>query len=311
MPFKLTILGCNSAIPSNQRKPSSQLLNVAEKFYLIDCGEGTQLQLRKYKFKIQNIHHIFISHLHGDHYFGLIGLISTMHLLGREKELNIYGPPDLKDIIYVQLEASKTELNYPLFFHSFDFNESELILDNQYLTVQTIPLNHSIPCCGFLFREKQQHRRMRKEKIEHYSIPLKEVPQIKEGSDFITNDGEIIPHLELTRPNFKARSYAYCSDTAYHEPIIDVIKNVDLLYHESTFLDEFKDRARYTKHSTAKQAATIAKKSNVKSLVLGHYSQRYFDLTPLLNEARSIFPNSELGVEGNVYEVNRDYDSNS
>ena len=198
-----------------------------------------------------------------------------------------------------------------MFFHSFDFNESELILDNQYLTVQTIPLNHSIPCCGFLFREKQQHRRMRKEKIEHYSIPLKEVPQIKEGSDFITNDGEIIPHLELTRPNFKARSYAYCSDTAYHEPIIDVIKNVDLLYHESTFLDEFKDRARNTKHSTAKQAATIAKKSNVKSLVLGHYSQRYFDLTPLLNEARSIFPNSELGVEGNVYEVNRDYDSNS
>jgi ribonuclease Z len=311
MPFDLTILGCNSAVPTNQRKPTAQLLNVAGRFFLIDCGEGTQLQLRKYKIRMQNIHHVFISHLHGDHYFGLIGFISTMHLLGREKELHVYGPAELKEIIYIQLEASKTTLCFPLFFHEFGFESSELLLENNEVTVHTIPLKHSLPCCGFLFKEKSKPRRMRKEKIEEYGIPLEAVPDIKEGGGYLSKDGELIPHLELTRSAQNPRSFAFCSDTMYDESIIPHIQGVDILYHEATFLDELKDRARQTMHSTAKEAATIAKKANVKRLIIGHYSQRYFDLTPLLDEAMSVFPNTLLATEGETHEIKRTYDSDS
>lgn len=311
MPFDLTILGCNSAVPTSQRKPTAQLLNVAGRFFLIDCGEGTQLQLRKYKIRMQNIHHVFISHLHGDHYFGLIGFISTMHLLGREKELHVYGPAELKEIIYIQLEASKTTLCFPLFFHEFGFESSELLLENNDVTVHTIPLKHSLPCCGFLFKEKSKPRRMRKEKIEEYGIPLEAVPDIKEGGGYLSKDGELIPHLELTRSAQKPRSFAFCSDTMYDESIIPHIQGVDILYHEATFLDELKDRARQTMHSTAKEAATIAKKANVKRLIIGHYSQRYFDLTPLLDEAMSVFPNTLLATEGETHEIKRTYDSDS
>lgn len=311
MPFDLTILGCNSAVPTNQRKPTAQLLNVAGRFFLIDCGEGTQLQLRKYKIRMQNIHHVFISHLHGDHYFGLIGFISTMHLLGREKELHVYGPAELKEIIYIQLEASKTTLCFPLFFHEFGFESSELLLENNDVTVHTIPLKHSLPCCGFLFKEKSKPRRMRKEKIEEYGIPLEAVPDIKEGGGYLSKDGELIPHLELTRSAQKPRSFAFCSDTMYDESIIPHIQGVDILYHEATFLDELKDRARQTMHSTAKEAATIAKKANVKRLIIGHYSQRYFDLTPLIDEAMSVFPNTLLATEGETHEIKRTYDSDS
>lgn len=311
MPFDLTILGCNSAVPTSQRKPTAQLLNVAGRFFLIDCGEGTQLQLRKYKIRMQNIHHVFISHLHGDHYFGLIGFISTMHLLGREKELHVYGPAELKEIIYIQLEASKTTLCFPLFFHEFGFESSELLLENNDVTVHTIPLKHSLPCCGFLFKEKSKPRRMRKEKIEEYGIPLEAVPDIKEGGGYLSKDGELIPHLELTRSAQNPRSFAFCSDTMYDESIIPHIQGVDILYHEATFLDELKDRARQTMHSTAKEAATIAKKANVKRLIIGHYSQRYFDLTPLLDEAMSVFPNTLLATEGETHEIKRTYDSDS
>lgn len=311
MPFDLTILGCNSAVPTSQRKPTAQLLNVAGRFFLIDCGEGTQLQLRKYKIRMQNIHHVFISHLHGDHYFGLIGFISTMHLLGREKELHVYGPAELKEIIYIQLEASKTTLCFPLFFHEFGFESSELLLENNEVTVHTIPLKHSLPCCGFLFKEKSKPRRMRKEKIEEYGIPLEAVPDIKEGGGYLSKDGELIPHLELTRSAQNPRSFAFCSDTMYDESIIPHIQGVDILYHEATFLDELKDRARQTMHSTAKEAATIAKKANVKRLIIGHYSQRYFDLTPLIDEAMSVFPNTLLATEGETHEIKRTYDSDS
>lgn len=311
MPFQLTILGCNSAIPTTKRKPTAQLLNVAERLFLIDCGEGTQLQLRQYKIKMQRISHVFISHLHGDHYFGLIGLISTMHLLGREKELHIHGHPKLKEIINMQLDASNTILRYPIFFHPFRFDIPSVILEDDKLTIETIPLNHSIPCCGFLFKEKQQDRRMKKEMIERYDIPLKEVPIIKGGADFVTEEGEVISHWELTSPAVKARSYAYCSDTAFHEPIISQIKGVDLLYHEATFLHELQERAEQTKHSTAFQAAIIAKKSEVGQLIIGHYSQRYNDLTPLLSEAKSTFENTVLGEEGKMYEVKRSYEVDS
>jgi ribonuclease Z len=309
MSFKLTILGCNSAIPTSERKPTAQLLNVSERFFLIDCGEGTQLQLRKYKFKMQAIQHVFISHLHGDHYFGLIGLISTMHLLGREKELHIYGPHELKDIIYIQLSASKTELRYPLFFHSFGFDSPQVLLENSSIIVKTIPLDHSLPCCGFLFKEVQQPRRMRREKLDEYNIPNYLVPKIKNGGDFVLEDGTVIPHLELTRSAQKARSFAFCSDTAFHEPIIEQIKNVDLLYHEATFLNDLKERAIQTKHSTTIEAATIALKANVGKLIIGHYSQRYFDLEPLLKEAKSVFENSNLAIEGETHELLRTYDT--
>ena len=308
MPFKVTILGCNSAIPTTKRKPTAQLLNVAERFFLIDCGEGTQLQLRKYKIKVQRITHVFISHLHGDYYFGLIGLISTMHLLGREKELHIHGHPKLKEIINVQLEASNTVLRYPLFFHPFSFEQSEIILEDDQLTVETIPLNHSVPCCGFLFKEKQLNRRMKREKIRKHKIPLATIPEIKAGADHTLSNGEVISHWELTNPAVKARSFAFCSDTAYHEAIIPQIKGVDLLYHEATFLEDLKERAEQTKHSTAKEAATIAHKAGVIKLIIGHYSQRYSDLQPLLDEAQSVFEDTELGVEGEIYEIERTYD---
>ncbi len=309
MSFQLTILGCNSAIPTNHRKPTAQLLNVAERFFLIDCGEGTQLQLRKYKIRMQSIQHIFISHLHGDHYFGLIGFISTMHLLGREKELNIYAPAELKEIIYIQLTASKTELRFPLFFHEFGFDEPELLMESNYLTVHTIPLSHSLPCCGFLFQEKTKPRRMRKEKIEEYDIPLTAIPAIKAGGDFLLANGTIVPHIELTRGAQLSRSFAFCSDTSYNETIIPQIIGVDMLYHEATFLDELKERARQTMHSTAKEAATIASKAKVGKLIIGHYSQRYFDLSPLLDEAKAIFPNTYLAIEGEKFELKREYDS--
>jgi len=311
MSFELTILGCNSAIPTNHRKPTAQLLNVAERFFLIDCGEGTQLQLRKYKIRMQSIQHIFISHLHGDHYFGLIGFISTMHLLGREKELNIYAPAELKEIIYIQLAASKTELRFPLFFHEFGFDEPELLMESNDLTVHTIPLSHSLPCCGFLFREKTKPRRMRKEKIEEYNITLEAVPAIKAGGDYLLADGTLVPHMELTRGAQLPRSFAFCSDTSYHEAIIPQIKGVDMLYHEATFLDELKERARQTMHSTAKEAATIASKAQVGKLIIGHYSQRYFDLSPLLDEAQAVFPDTYLAIEGEKFELKREYDSDS
>ena len=311
MSFELTILGCNSAIPTNDRKPTAQLLNVAERFFLIDCGEGTQLQLRKYKIRMQSIQHIFISHLHGDHYFGLIGFISTMHLLGRVKELNIYAPAELKEIIYIQLLASKTELRFPLFFHEFGFDEPELLIESNDLIVQTIPLSHSLPCCGFLFKEKNKPRRMRKDKIEQYKIPIEEVPNIKAGGDYLLPDGKLINHIELTRPAQLSRSFAFCSDTSYNEEIIPQINGVDILYHEATFLDELKERARQTMHSTAKEAATIAKKARVGKLIIGHYSQRYYDLDPLLNEAQEIFPETFLAIEGKIFDVKREYGSDS
>lgn len=301
-PFKLTILGCSSAVPTVKRKPTAQLLNVAERFFLIDCGEGTQVRLRESKLKIQRIEHIFISHLHGDHYFGLIGLLSTMHLLGREKEVHVYAHPDLKEIIELQLKASQTNLKFPLFFHFLRYDKSVVLYEDESLTVESIILNHSIPCCGFVFREKQKSRRMVKAKIEEYQIPASSIEAIKEGGDYSLPNGELISHWELTRPAPKPRSYAFCSDTTYDESIIPQIKKVNLLYHEATFLDELSDRAKETYHSTAKEAATIAAKAEVRQLIIGHYSQRYKNAIPLLEEAKSIFSRTLLGEEGAVYE---------
>ena len=311
MPFRVTILGSNSAIPTTKRKPTAQLLNVAERFLLIDCGEGTQMQLRKYKIKMQRISHVFISHLHGDHYFGLIGLISTMHLLGRKKELHVYADPQLKEIIMIQLEASKTELAYPLFFHPLDYKAPKLLFEDEKIQVKSFPLKHSIDCCGFLVEERQLERRMISEAIMEHNIPVNCIQGIKAGGDFTKSDGTIISHWELTKSAHRARSYAFCSDTAYSEAIVPIVQGVDLLYHEATFKNDLQDRADYTFHSTTGQAAEIAKLAEVRRLVVGHYSQRYNDLSCLLNEVQEVFPNAELAEEGKIFEILRTYDTNS
>jgi len=302
-PFEVTILGCSSATPTSSRNPTAQILNHCERYFLIDCGEATQIQLRKFKFKMQRIDHIFISHLHGDHYLGLPGLLSTMHLLGREKELHIYSPPGLQEIINVGHYHSKTFLKYKTVFHVLEEGSRGIIFEDEKLTVETIPMNHRIPCCGFLFREKKYLRNIIKEKIEEYSIPVQEIPHIKEGKDLITSSGKTISNTELTTDPPEPRSYAYCSDTIYNESYIDQIMNVDLIYHESTFTSEMIDRAKETYHCTAKEAGMIAQKSNVKKMIIGHFSARYRDLSPLLSEAKECFSNTVLAEEGETYAV--------
>lgn len=296
--FELTILGCSSATPTSTRNPTAQLLNIAERFFLIDCGEATQIQLRKFKLKFQRINHIFISHLHGDHYLGLIGLLSSMHLLGRTVDLHLYCPPELEEIIEVQFKHSQTYLRFKIVYHHHKFIANDLIFEDNKVEVRTILLNHRIPCCGFLFTEKPLLANISKETIQKYDIPVEQILAIKGGADFITNEGELIPNSNLVSNKLKPRSYAYCSDTSYDERIIEVIKGVDLLYHEATFLNEMLPRAKETFHSTALQAATIAQKAEVHQLMIGHYSARYRDLQPLLEEAQTVFSNTILSVEG-------------
>ena len=296
--FELTFLGCSSATPTSIRNPTAQLLNIAERFFLIDCGEATQIQLRKYKLKFQRINNIFISHLHGDHYFGLIGLLSSMHLLGRTLDLNIYCPPELEEIINLQFKHSQTYLKYKIIYHNHKFIANDLIFEDSKVEVRTILLNHRIPCCGFLFIEKPLLANIAAETIKKYQISIEQIVKIKSGADFITQTGEIIPNNKLVTTQYKPRSYAYCSDTCYDERIIEFIKGVDLLYHEATFMNDMLSRAKETYHSTALQAATIAEKAAVNKLIIGHYSARYKDLQPLLDEAQTVFKNTVLSVEG-------------
>lgn len=303
-PFELTILGCSSATPTSKRNPTSQLLNVADRFFLIDCGEATQIQLRKYKIKFQRINHIFISHLHGDHYFGLVGLLSSMHLLGRKNEIHIYAPIELKEIIDIQHKHSFTKLNYEIVFHALQYDKSKIIFEDDKLFVETILLNHRINCCGFLFKEKPHPKNIIREKIKQYNIPIAEIPKIKAGDDYFNTDGKRIANAELATEAFPIRSYAYCSDTCYDESIIKKIKNVDLLYHEATFMHNMELRAKETFHSTTIQAGTIAKKANVKQLIIGHFSARYKDAEPMLKETQTAFANTLLAVEGEKYILN-------
>ncbi len=301
--FEVTVLGCSSATPTATRHPTAQMLNMHERFFLLDCGEATQIQLRRYKFKIQRIDHIFISHLHGDHYLGLPGLLGTMHLLGRDKELHVYSPPGLKEIIDTNHYHSKTFLRYELKFHIIQENFSGKIFEDEKLSVETIPMNHRISCYGFLFREKEHARNIIKEKIEEYKIPVQEIAKIKNGKDFISPEGKIISNSELTLPPPSVRSYAYCSDTLYSENYIEQIKNVNLLYHEATFANDMAERATETHHCTAKQAAAISQKKNVNQLLIGHYSARYKELDILLKEAKEIFENTVLSEEGKTYRI--------
>lgn len=299
MSLRLTILGCHSATPRSLAYTSSQFLELNNDCFLIDCGEGTQRQLRKYKIKFSKIKYVCISHLHGDHFFGLIGLISTFNLLNRDKELHIYGPKGIKEIILLQLQLSKSWVDYPLHFHELSASESELILDNDKVEVYTIPLNHRIYTNGFLFREKKQERKLNMSRIDHYpEIEICDYQNLKNGKDFKREDGSFIQNKELTLDPPKPISYAYCSDTAYDESIVPLIHQTDLLYHESTFLQEHHELAKKTKHSTALQAGSIAAKAEVKKLLLGHYSSRYKDLEFFLKEANQVFTNTELAEAG-------------
>ena len=305
MSFKLTILGCNSAVPTLERHPTAQLLNANERFFLIDCGEGTQVRLKEYQLNFQRINHVFISHLHGDHYFGLIGLICSMHLLGRNKDLHIYAHHELKVIIDLQLSASNTELNYPLFFHPISEANEQVLYEDEKISISNIILNHTIKCSGFIFKEKKSKRRIVKDRIEQYNIPFNKYNGIKEGADWISDSGEIIKNKEMTIENTPIHSYAFCTDTIYNEGLIGKIKGIDLLYHEATFKKELAGRAKETGHSTTYEAATIAKKSAVKNLLIGHFSQRYKNLDELLIEAKGIFKNTCLAESGLELDFNK------
>ena len=301
MGFSLTILGANSAIPTASRYPTAQLLDVYQSFYLIDCGEGTQMQLRRNKIKLQRIGCIFISHLHGDHYFGLVGLLNTMQLLGRQKPLKLYGPPALMDIIQIQLDQADTKFGYELDFVPLKYGKSYLIHEDQFVKVYTIPLNHRIQCNGFLFEETPKNRKITKETIRRLEIPLSQIAGIKRGDDFVAEDGTVYKNREITEKPKRSCKYAFCSDTKYDESIIPLIRDVDILYHEATFLEDMKERAAKTYHSTAKQAATIAKKAEVFELLIGHFSARYNTIDAHLDEAREVFSNTKLAVEGKVF----------
>ncbi len=298
MSFKLTILGCSSAVPDLNKHPSSQLLNSNQNLFLIDCGEGTQLRLKEKNINYQKISHVFISHLHGDHFFGLIGLINSMHLLGRKKELHIYSHSELKDIINLQLNVANTVLSYPLFFHEISKDSEEIIFENDEITIENILLDHRIYCSGFIFREKKFKRKIHKDAIIKYNIPDFYLNKIRSGDDFKSSKGELIKNKQMTKKAKLANSYAYCSDTRFNKSIIKKIKGIDLLYHEATFHEKHKDLAKSTGHSTAFQAANIARESEVKALLIGHFSKRYKDVNILKNEAQRVFNNVILAKSG-------------
>lgn len=303
MKFELTILGSSSATPIYNRNPSAQLLNINEKHYLIDCGEGTQQQLMRYGFRFQKIDHIFISHLHGDHYLGLIGLLSSMHLNGRTKALKLFGPPELKEILDLNFKHSLTTLRYPLEFNATQALSSEIIFQNSDVRVETLILNHRIACTGFKFTLKQRLPRIRPDKVEELQIPTEYRELIKKGFPFTDQSGKVHPSSELTTPPDEPRSYAYCSDTLCDWTYLEQLKGLNLLYHEATFMQDMLERAKETFHTTTLEAGEIAQKAGVKQLVIGHFSARYKELQPLLDEARSLFPDTELAIEGKTFPI--------
>jgi ribonuclease Z len=303
MNFSLRILGVNSATPAHGRYPSSQVLHVQNHFFLIDCGEGTQMRLRDFHVPFFRINQIFISHLHGDHVFGLPGLILSYALMGRRVALEIFSPPGLETMILAQLKPTGADLPFPLQFYEIDTRKSHLIFENEAVSVTGIPLNHRIPTTGFLFQERQRPLNIIPEKIEVLNLDIEQIKAIKSGEDIKLPGGTVVPNSELTITAQPLRSFAYISDTIYDDDIVPLISGVNTLYHETTFLDELSEYATLTKHSTARQAGRIARLAGVKKLITGHYSTRYKDLTPLLDEARSEFPETELGIEGNIYEV--------
>lgn len=309
MTFSVTILGSNSAIPVHGRHPSAQVINIHDQLFLVDCGEGTQMRMNEFKIRRSRIHQVFISHLHGDHYFGLIGLINSYHLLKRHEPLHIYAPAGMKEIIDVQLKLSGTVLVYELFFHLIDASSSRLIFENDIAEVFTIPMNHRIECCGFLFHEKKGLRKLIPEKVQQHAIPQAYYHTLKEGNDYITQDGnppQRIKNEVLTLPPHPSRAYACCSDTLFNDKIIPIVQGADLLYHEATFMNDSASRAAITFHSTTLQAAEIAKKADVKKLLIGHFSAKYEILQPVLEEAQQIFKETMLAEEGKTFSIEQE-----
>lgn len=300
--MKLTILGCYAATPRTFTNPTSQILEIKNRIFLIDCAEGTQVQLRKNKIRFSKINHIFISHLHGDHFFGLIGVVSTFTLLNRTSDLHIYGPKGIQEIIKLQLRLSNSWTNYGLFFHELESNDSEIIYEDDKVLVKTIPLKHRVYTNGFLFQEKIGDRKLNLDAVQNYEIESCYYQKIKNGKDMILESGQVIENDKLTFDPIPAKNYAFCSDTAYSETIIPIIKNIDVLYHESTFLQSEEHLAKKTLHCTAKEAATIALKSNAKQLILGHYSTRYKNIELFKEEAETIFPAVLLADDGKSFD---------
>ncbi len=303
MKATLTILGCGSALPTRKNFPSAQLLELRDKQYLIDCGEGTQIRMRQMGVKTTRLGHVFISHLHGDHCFGLMGLISSFGMLKRTAELHIHAQPDLEKILKPQLNYFCQDLSFEVIFHSINPRKNELIFEDRSVKVYTIPLKHRVPCCGFLFEEKTRDRHIIREMIDFYNIPTWRIPKIKQGENFETESGEIIQNTQLTIQPEIPKRFAYCSDTGYSEKIIPLIEGVDCLYHEATFMEEEQIRSHQTEHCTAREAAEIAKKAKVKKIIIGHFSARYSNQNELLNEARAVFENTILGEDLTVYEI--------
>lgn len=301
--FQITILGCGSAIPTTLHNPPSQLVELGNKLYMIDCGEGTQLQMRKFKARISKLHSVFISHLHGDHIFGLPGLLTTLSLHGRKHDLNIYAHKEIDFLISPLLSFMGHHMTFKVNVIPLNAHSPELLVENESTKITSFPLKHRIETNGFIFEEKESPRHIIREMINFYDIPVKQIHDIKLGADFVTSRGTVIKNNILTYPGSPAKRYAYCSDTAYAPEIIPNIKNVDLLYHEATFAETELERAKVTYHSTARQAAEIARDAEVKKLVIGHYSSRYNELGVLLKEASEVFPNTELANEGKIFEL--------
>jgi ribonuclease Z len=305
MSFTLTVLGSSSAIPTSTRFTTAQVLNVHERFFLIDCGEGTQIQLKRYSINMLRINHIFISHLHGDHIFGLFGLFSSYNLMGRKADLHVYAHQHLEVTLDHYRKHFGVEMSYKLVFHPFTAVKSLEIYNDKNITVVTLPLRHSVPVVGFIFREKQKPLNIRKEAIEKYSPGISEIKKVKEGLDYTTVDGKTIANSDLTLPPLKPRSYAFCTDTVCFSKLIDSLKDIDLLYFEATFAGKDKKLAKMTGHSTASQAATLAKQANVGKLLIGHFSTRYKSISPLVMEARSIFAETIAVEDGEKYSVDQ------
>lgn len=303
MKFSVTILGSSSALPTTNRFQTAHVVNIRERFFLIDCGEGAQMQMMRNNIKLSKINHIFITHLHGDHVFGLYGLLSTFNLENRRHELHIYGFGMLEQILNDFLKYFGNEFKYKIIFHAVNVRQNQIIYEDKCMTVETIPLKHRVPCCGYLFKEKTPKLNIHKEKIEQYKLKLVEIVKIKNGCDLLLNDGTLIANSELTYLPYKPRSYAFCSDTGYSKKVVEIIANVDLLYHEATFATDLEKTAKQTGHSTTVQAAETAKQANVKKLIIGHFSSRYKHLKPLLDEARNVFPETFLAQEDEIFEI--------
>lgn len=295
--FELHILGCGSALPTTRHFATSQVVNLRDKLFMIDCGEGAQMQLRKSRLKFSRLNHIFISHLHGDHCFGLMGLISTFGLLGRTAELHIHSPKGLEELLTPMLNFFCHTLAYKVIFHEFDTRQTSVVYEDRSMTVTAIPLQHRIPCCGFLFAEKARPNHIIRDMVDFYKVPVYELNRIKNGSDYVTPEGEVIANTRLTRPSDPPRKYAYCSDTIFRPEIVEQLSGVDLLFHEATFAESELARAKETYHTTAAQAARIALEAGVRQLVIGHFSARYEDESILLKEASAVFPNTILAKE--------------